>query len=71
MNEPTPELAFPLGGEYETRRTRPCSGAGMVVTVEPAVATADGIFHHEHDVLVTEDGPEVISEARVELFEVR
>jgi Xaa-Pro aminopeptidase len=45
--------------------------AGMVVTVEPAVATADGIFHHEHDVLVTEDAPEVISEAPVELFEVR
>jgi Xaa-Pro aminopeptidase len=44
--------------------------AGMVVTVEPGVATAEGIFHHEHDVIVTDEGTEVISGAPLELPEV-
>ena len=40
---------------------------GMVLTVEPAVATAHGIFHHEQNVLVTDDGGELLSSAAVEL----
>lgn len=35
--------------------------AGMVVTIEPGVATEFGIFHVEQDVVVTPDGPEVVS----------
>ena len=37
--------------------------AGMVITIEPGVATQFGIFHVEQDVVVTPDGPEVISRA--------
>ena len=45
--------------------------AGMVVTVEPAVATADGAFHVEENVVVTVDGHEVLSAtAPWELVEV-
>jgi Xaa-Pro aminopeptidase len=36
---------------------------GMVVTMEPGVATEHGIFHVEENVLVTDSGPEVISVA--------
>ncbi len=35
--------------------------AGMVITIEPGVATEYGIFHVEQDVVVTPEGPEVIS----------
>ena len=35
--------------------------AGMVITIEPGVATSFGIFHVEQDVIVTPEGPEVIS----------
>jgi Xaa-Pro dipeptidase len=35
--------------------------AGMVITIEPGVATEFGIFHVEQDVVVTPEGPEVIS----------
>lgn len=44
--------------------------AGMVITVEPGVATADGIYHVEEDVLCTPDGYEVLSECPRELFEL-
>jgi Xaa-Pro aminopeptidase len=41
--------------------------AGMVVTMEPTVVTHYGHFNIEADVLVTEDGPEVLSTATREL----
>ncbi len=37
--------------------------AGMVITIEPGVATAFGVFHVEQDVLVTPGGHEVLSTA--------
>ncbi|PYM66680.1 MAG: hypothetical protein DMD79_02345 [Candidatus Rokuibacteriota bacterium] len=37
--------------------------AGMVITIEPGVATEFGMFHVEHDVVVSAEGPEVISVA--------
>ncbi|MCC2626433.1 MAG: family metallopeptidase [Thermomicrobiales bacterium] len=40
---------------------------GMIVTVEPGVATPFGIFHIEENVLVTEQGHEVLSHAPREL----
>jgi Xaa-Pro aminopeptidase len=43
---------------------------GMVVTVEPGIATSEGLFHHEHNVIVTEDGHEIISHAPTSLFEI-
>ncbi len=36
---------------------------GMIITVEPGVATPFGIFHVEENVLVTEQGYEVLSQA--------
>jgi Xaa-Pro aminopeptidase len=36
---------------------------GMVITIEPGVATTYGTFHVEENVLVTEDGAEVLSRA--------
>jgi Xaa-Pro aminopeptidase len=44
--------------------------AGMVVTVEPGVATTYGAFHVEENVLVTSDGREVLSDSPRELVEV-
>jgi Xaa-Pro aminopeptidase len=41
--------------------------AGMVVTIEPTVVTNYGHFNIESNVLVTEDGPEVLSTATTEL----
>lgn len=35
--------------------------AGMCISIEPGVATDDGIFHIEENLVVTEDGAEVIS----------
>jgi Xaa-Pro aminopeptidase len=43
---------------------------GMIVTVEPGVATSFGIFHVEENVLVTEQGHEVLSEAPRELASI-
>jgi Xaa-Pro aminopeptidase len=40
---------------------------GMIVTVEPGVATSFGIFHVEENVLVTKQGHEVLSHAPREL----
>ena len=42
--------------------------AGMVVTIEPTVATHYGHFNIESNVLVTEAGPEVLSTATTELI---
>jgi len=50
---------------YDSTVLRP----GMIVTVEPAIATADGTFHVEENVLVTETGCEVLSTAPWELVE--
>ncbi len=44
--------------------------AGMVITIEPGVATEYGTFHVEENVLVTEDGCEVLSEAPRTLWEI-
>ena len=35
--------------------------AGMIISIEPGVATEDGLFHAEENVLVTPDGHEVLS----------
>jgi Xaa-Pro aminopeptidase len=43
---------------------------GMVVSIEPGIATVEGIFHAEQNVLVTRDEPEVLSVAPSELLEV-
>lgn len=40
---------------------------GVVITIEPGVATEYGIFHVEENVIVTESGPEVISVSPWEL----
>ena len=44
--------------------------AGMVVTIEPTVVTNYGHFNIESNVLVTEDGPDVLSTATTELIVV-
>jgi Xaa-Pro aminopeptidase len=44
--------------------------AGMVITVEPAIATRYGAFHVEENVLVTEEGFEILSTAPWELATV-
>ena len=43
----------------------------MVITIEPGVATEFGIFHVEQDVVVTQEGPEVISIAPWSLRRIR
>ena len=43
---------------------------GMIIAIEPGVATAYGLFHIEENVLVTEDGCEVLSRAPWELITV-
>ncbi len=40
---------------------------GMIITIEPGVATEFGIFHIEQNVLVTDDGHELLSHAPWEL----
>ncbi|MCI0621373.1 MAG: Xaa-Pro peptidase family protein [Acidobacteria bacterium] len=44
--------------------------AGMVITIEPGVATAYGTFHVEENVLVTSTGCEVLSEASRQLWSI-
>jgi Xaa-Pro aminopeptidase len=44
---------------------------GMVIAIEPGVATDFGVFHVEQNVLVTDDGPEVLSRAPWELAALR
>lgn len=45
--------------------------AGMVITIEPTIATNYGHFNIESDVLVTEDGNEVLSVAPRELVVIK
>ena len=40
---------------------------GMTVTIEPGVVERYGVFHVEENVLVTEDGTEILSESPREL----
>jgi Xaa-Pro aminopeptidase len=40
---------------------------GMVISIEPGVATDAGLFHAEQNVLVTEDGAEILSASPSEL----
>jgi Xaa-Pro aminopeptidase len=44
---------------------------GMVVTVEPGIATDDGLYHVEQNVLVTQGAPEVLSVSPWELTSLR
>lgn len=44
--------------------------AGMVLTIEPGVATQCGIFHCEQNVVVEEDGHEILSIAPTDLYEI-
>lgn len=41
--------------------------AGMIISIEPGVATDDGLFHAEENVLVTTDGHELLSVSPPEL----
>ena len=43
---------------------------GMVITIEPGVATKYGTFHVEENVLITEDGFEILSECPRELRKI-
>ena len=44
--------------------------AGMIVTIEPGVATEYGTFHIEENVLVTTDGPRILTSAQRELWTI-
>jgi len=44
--------------------------AGMVITIEPGVATEFGVFHVEQDVLVTQSGHEVLSTAHTGIRQI-
>jgi Xaa-Pro aminopeptidase len=52
--------------EYEDTILEP----GMVITIEPGVATGFGVFHVEQNVLVTESGHEVLSTAHTRIREI-
>jgi Xaa-Pro dipeptidase len=43
---------------------------GMIITLEPGVATEYGTFHVEENVLVTEDGFEILSQCPRELRQI-
>jgi Xaa-Pro dipeptidase len=43
---------------------------GMILTVEPGVATSYGIFHVEENVLVTKNGYELLSTESRELASI-
>ena len=58
---------LPHVAEYDGTVLQP----GMIVTVEPGIATADGTFHVEENVVVTEAGAEILSTAPWELAEIR
>jgi Xaa-Pro dipeptidase len=53
-------------GPYDDTPLEP----GMVISIEPGVATAYGTFHIEENLLVTGDGCEVLSLARRDLIEL-
>ena len=52
--------------EYDQTTLEP----GMVITIEPGVATEYGTFHIEENVLVTPDGCEVLSTAQRSLWRI-
>jgi Xaa-Pro aminopeptidase len=43
---------------------------GMIITIEPGVATTYGTFHIEENLLVTADGSEVLSQISRKLFQL-
>jgi len=57
---------LPHIAEYDDTVLEP----GMVITIEPGVATPYGIFHVEEEVLVTEEGHELLSTAPRELWTI-
>jgi Xaa-Pro aminopeptidase len=59
-------LEPPNIAEYEETILEP----GMVITIEPGVATDFGVFHVEQDVLVTETGCEVLSTAHTRIRQI-
>ena len=59
-------LEPPNIAEYEDTILEP----GMVITIEPGVATGFGVFHVEQDVLVTESGHEVLSTAHTGIRQI-
>lgn len=42
----------------------------MVLTIEPTIIKSNGVFHIECDVLVTDDGSEIISRGNTELHQI-
>lgn len=44
--------------------------AGMVVTIEPGVATQYGTFHIEENVVITDKGPQVLTEGHGQLWTI-
>jgi Xaa-Pro aminopeptidase len=44
--------------------------AGMIVTIEPGVATPFGTFHIEENVLITEKGHEVLTDGHWQLWKI-
>jgi len=57
---------LPHVADYDQTTLEP----GMAITVEPGVATEYGTFHVEEDVLVTQEGYEVLSECSRDLFRI-
>jgi len=57
---------MPNIAEYDDTVLEP----GMVITIEPGVATPYGMFHVEENVLVTEEGYELLSSASRELWTI-
>jgi Xaa-Pro dipeptidase len=55
---------------HVTESDRTILEPGMVITIEPGVATEYGIFHIEEQVLVTEGAPVVLSRSPRDLIEV-
>lgn len=60
------QAELPHIAEYDDTILQP----GMVITIEPAVATSYGAFRVEEDIVVTEDGNELLSTASWELWTV-
>ena len=44
---------------------------GMVLTVEPAIMDHTGVYHLEENVLVTEEGYEILSKASTDIYAIR
>jgi Xaa-Pro dipeptidase len=43
---------------------------GMIMTVEPGVATEFGTFHIEENVLITRDGPQLLTDGHWQLWTI-